>query len=42
MNDNQSTQTLFRFVSQRNAQLIETEEKISFINRPKSIKSVFD
>ncbi|MEH7887399.1 hypothetical protein [Elizabethkingia meningoseptica] len=42
MNDNQSTQTLFRFVSQRNAQLIDTEEKISFINRPKSIKSVFD
>ncbi|MCL1675937.1 hypothetical protein [Elizabethkingia meningoseptica] len=42
MNDNQSTQTLFRFVSQRNAQLIDTEEKISFIKRSKSIKSVFD
>nr|WP_305049900.1 hypothetical protein [Elizabethkingia bruuniana] len=42
MNNNQSSQTLFRFVSQRNAQLIESEEKITFINRSKAIKSVFD
>ncbi|PUB28105.1 hypothetical protein C8J95_10849 [Elizabethkingia sp. YR214] len=42
MNNNQSSQTLFRFVSQRNAQLIESEEKITFINYPKTIKSVFD
>lgn len=41
-NTNNASQTLFRFVSQRNAQLIETEEKISFINRSQTIKSVFD